>query len=66
MPGSPSRPLARRRHRSARDHVHAGNPPVNTFQTTLIYVLASLIYLLLCLPLVVFLRSLEKRMAAAS
>lgn len=44
----------------------ARNLVVNTFQTTLIYVLASLIYLLLCLPLVVFLRSLEKRMAVAS
>jgi His/Glu/Gln/Arg/opine family amino acid ABC transporter permease subunit len=44
----------------------ARNLVVNTFQTTLVYLLATLIYLALCLPLVRFLRSLERRMAVAS
>lgn len=44
----------------------ARNLVVNTFETTLVYVLATLIYLALCLPLVLFLRSLEKRMAVAT
>jgi ABC-type amino acid transport system permease subunit len=39
----------------------ARNLVVNTFETTLVYLLATLIYLALCLPLVVLLRSVEKR-----
>ena len=39
----------------------ARNLVVNTFETTLVYLLATLIYLALCLPLVVMLRSVEKR-----
>jgi polar amino acid transport system permease protein len=41
----------------------ARNLVVNTFQTTLVYSLATLIYLALCLPLVRLLRSVEKRAA---
>lgn len=41
----------------------ARNLVVNTFETTLVYSLATLIYLALCLPLVLLLRSAEKRVA---
>jgi ABC-type amino acid transport system permease subunit len=43
----------------------ARNLVVNTFETTLVYLLATLIYLALCLPLTLFLRSLERRIAVA-
>lgn len=41
----------------------ARNLVVNTFETTLVYALATLIYLALCLPLIILLRSVEKRAA---
>jgi His/Glu/Gln/Arg/opine family amino acid ABC transporter permease subunit len=43
----------------------ARNLVVNTFETTLVYVLATLIYLAICLPLVLLVRSLENRLAVA-
>lgn len=41
----------------------ARNLVVNTFETTLVYGVATLIYLALCLPLIMLLRSVEKRAA---
>jgi His/Glu/Gln/Arg/opine family amino acid ABC transporter permease subunit len=42
----------------------ARNLVVNTFETTLAYAIATLLYLALCLPLIVMLRSVEGRVGA--
>lgn len=41
----------------------ARNLVVNSFETTLVYVLTAAIYIAICMPLIVLLRTLERRLA---